>query len=223
MTLIEKTGSETIAEIENKSTGVLQHNLSLVIGTHIVKDLFIGAKAGTVGPIGLFKFSQFVKTMVEASKHDDPYADQFLIRLDNTISKARTQIRNMKKECLEKQESPKSILIEPPTSKEPITIRLQFNTEYTYMAAFMLAESDELIHLLVREVEVGFSIRHELGRQINLLRHLNRKVLSLPCRWYKTEVSRADIAIDNERAQMAKRLMGELDKAVLLKQIAPQY
>ena len=199
MTLIEKTGSETIAEIENKSTGVLQHNLSLVIGTHIVKDLFIGAKAGTVGPIGLFKFSQFVKTMVEASKHDDPYADQFLIRLDNTISKARTQIRNMKKECL------------------------QFNTEYTYMADFMLAESDELIHLLVREVEVGFSIRHELGRQINLLRHLNRKVLSLPCRWYKTEVSRADIAIDNERAQMAKRLMGELDKAVLLKQIAPQY
>ena len=210
-TLHLTTGKELIAAIKQEDTGIIQHNLSLVIGTHVVKSLFIGENKGR---IGLLKFSKMVKAMTIAAHQDDPYAEQFLKKLDNMISKVRKSIKTMLAKAQADQPHPKGILIGTPTTTKPLTICLQFNTEYAYLATFMLAECDELIHFLVRQVEVGFSPRHELGGQLAMIKRQIRRVFSLPLQWHNTGIIRSDLISNNERALRAKMLMGTLNHTV---------
>lgn len=178
-----QTGREVSEAIRDKSPGVLQHNISLVIGTHVVKSLLIGENRG---PIGLFRFAKSVKAMTEAAEGGDSKAAEELRKIDNMISKVRKSIRIMLQQTRAAIPETTGVIIDTPSAQHPLIIRLQFNTEYAYLAAFMLAECDQLIHMLLRQVEVGFSPRHELGEQLSIIRRQIRSVLSLPIQWQST-------------------------------------
>lgn len=190
-----QTGKELIEAVKNKTIGVLQHNLSLVIGTHVVKSLFIGSEEG---PIGLLKFAKMAKAISDAANAGDTTAIKHLLKLDNMISKTRKTIKTMLRQVNATQPETVGIIIDSPSNEKPLTIRLQFNTEYAYLMAFLLAECDQLIHMLVRQGEVGFSPRHEIARQIRLIRYQIRRVLSFPVQWQNMNIIQTDIAINNE-------------------------
>ena len=180
--LIHQSSKELLARLEQESPGVLQHNLSLVIGTHVVKSLFIGQNKG---PVGLFKFSALIKTISNASNNGNIFAENFLAQLDNRIGKARKEIKAMLKLLEANEVHAKAIVFNKPENTKPLIVRLQFSSYYAYLAAFMLAECDELIQVMVRQAEIGFVDRGELSEMIRFIRRKIRKILSMPMQCYQ--------------------------------------
>lgn len=138
--------------LEIKSPGALKVELSSTIHSKEAKDLFYGRKKDKDNNqneiIGVNGFANRMKVIFSAARNDDPYADYFLIKVEQTLKNTQKNLNDILKKLNAKK--PKNIKLNF-QSVAPITINTAYSTTFANMAVQLLLRADEvflLVHAL---------------------------------------------------------------------------
>lgn len=212
----------THAQIPNATggtgPGALHGRASVLIQTFDARRIVVGRRRsqdGKASIVGLIEFGSRVRKIWDAAAKDDPYADWYLVRIEEAIHRARTRIgRELALMRNHLESVPEGIEIAMVSSKGT-RIPLTFACPYGYMAVYLVADYD----LLVRQVRTA--LRHGLigsgeGRVV-IIRGAKwiRSVFALVTQWHHLDITRAAVRQGTRQAQMAEAIMGVLPEAVM--------
>ena len=218
--------TEQITSLNPQPTlGALRGQAWLTVQTRQAQRLIQGRNGSEEKPaiIGLVGFADRLRLIWHAARSDDPYADWWLIKIDEAIEQARAFIRQSQSEIDEKLIQASAIEFETAGSLRPYRIPLQFANPYAYQGAHLIGEYDRLVCTLLSGCHVSLLDRksseqfvHQGGRRI-------RGTFALPQGYRFLSIDRASVQRQDERARQAQSLMGDLPPAVLSgEQQAPQ-
>lgn len=187
----------------------------IVLHTYFAKSLFVGSQKP--GKFGLIQFANLVSVMSLAEKNDDPYAALFLIKIYQEISNTRKKIKLIEQNCQALLDGLRGFEITLFSRKSPMKYPIKFSNPFSYSASPIITDIDYVTRLRLTLDRIGMMIP-EGANHINL-RSMAQKVFSLPSEWKQLNIKRSDIVMNNDVAQNARELWGEIPDAVLNKEI----
>jgi len=218
--------AEQISHLNPQPTlGALRGQAWLTVQTRQAQRLIRGRSGSEEKPaiIGLVGFADRLKLIWQAARNDDPYADWWLIKIHEVIEQARAFIRRSQSEIDEKLVQSPTIEVRVAASLRPYRIPLQFANPYAYQGAHLIGEYDTLLCTLLSGCHVGLLDRASSEQAVQLGGRRIRGVFALPQGYRFLGIDRASVRRQDEKAQRAQALMGDLPPAVLSgEQQAPQ-
>lgn len=204
---------KTVAE----RPGTLRGDACLVIQTRQAQRLVYGRKqvGQQPGIIGLVRFGMLMKRIWVSAMLDDPYADWYLLQIDETLETGRVEIRQSRNQIDELLGSARGVEITVAHSLKPARVPLQFANPYGYMGAYLVGDYDELVCAVLTARHVGLLSRDHAEQMLQRGGRLIRRAFLLPTQWKHCAVDRTDLEQNNQRAQAARAAMGELPQDVL--------
>lgn len=204
---------KTVAE----RPGTLRGDACLVIQTRQAQRLVYGRKqvGQQPGIIGLVRFGMLMKRIWVSAMLDDPYADWYLLQIDDTLETGRVEIRQSRNQLDELLGSARGVEITVAHSLKPARVPLQFANPYGYMGAYLVGDYDELVCAALTARHVGLLSRDHAEQVLQQGGRLIRRAFLLPTQWKHCAVDRTDLEQNNQRAQAARAAMGELPQDVL--------
>lgn len=199
------------------AVGSLRGEVWLTVQSYQAQSLLWGRRASEDKPaiIGLVGFADRLKTLWQAVRQDDPYADWWLIKVEEGIGVCRMQLRQL---C----EQVKSLLafndcfdISVAQSRQPQRVSLQFANPYAFRAAQMLAEYDQLVCMVMTLRHLGVEIPLSLDEHFKGSGRWLRRVFALPQDYHVFDVDRCAILQDTQRAQKARERMDAVPQEIL--------
>lgn len=209
--------------VEKTTPEPLHDKVTITLHTLQAHGLMKGRTAAGKKPvvIGLFGFASRVKELFDAAKNDNPYADWWLIRIEEKIINCRLVIDVLNEQIKERLDSLEGITIKFDDFK-PTTTELTFLSQYGYLVAQIITQYDVATRsvLSLRKIgqldEMTQTQHRQCGRQI-------RSLLGL-CHQYKTvKVTRADVIDRTDKAIQAEKLLGALPRDVLTCEKLPVF
>jgi len=164
---------------------------------------------------GLLGFASQMNILWQAAADDDPYADWWLIRVEQAIaaSKSFLEAQRMQVDSVALESFRFRVGIS--ASRRPHTLMLQFATPHAYRAAQLLGVYDALVCQCLTLKHVGAAPSGQMEELIALGAHHLRRVFSLPQGYRVFAINRSDVQHNTQRAQQASAHLGELPAAVL--------
>lgn len=197
--------------------GTLRGDACLVIQTRQAQRLVYGRRQSEQQPgiIGLVRFGMLMKRIWISAMLDDPYADWFLLQIDEALEAGRVEIQESKSRMDALLSSAPSVEITVAHSLKPARVPLQFANPYGYMGAYLVGDFDELVCAVLTARHVGLIGRDTAEQTLHRGGRLIRRAFLLPTQWKHCAVDRADVEQNNQRAEAARAAMGELPQEVL--------
>jgi len=197
--------------------GTLRGDACLVIQTRQAQRLVYGRKQSGQQPaiIGLVRFGMLMKRIWISAMLDDPYADWYLLQIDDTLTAGRDEIRQSKARIDALLASTHGVEIAVAHSLKPARVPLQFANPYGYMGAYLIGDYDELVCAVLTARHVGLLGRDSAEQMLHRGGRLIRRAFLLPTQWKHCAVDRTDLLQSNQRAQAARTTMGEVPQEVL--------
>lgn len=126
--------------------GSLRNNTRMIIQTRQAQKLVTGRKrSGDVSAIiGLMDFGRRMKLLWLSSEADDPYADWYLLQIENSIKEARVLINEKKSWLNDVLNTMDGVEVEIAQSLKPINISIYFQNPIGYMGAYLVKDYDLL-------------------------------------------------------------------------------
>lgn len=197
----------------------LQSEISITLHTRAASRLWAGRKKTEESPaiISCPRFADTTRLMEQNVRNDDPYADYHFYEIHNEIISAREKLQKTRKavEQLIKDNLPEGMSMTKSLSQSPEVIELRIASKLSFLTMYLLADFD----ILARQVMLA---RHtaliERPRSEEILYNAQktfRSVLHRSTKWRFTGVTRDDMAANNQKAQRAIELMGQLDEEFL--------
>jgi integrating conjugative element protein (TIGR03761 family) len=188
----------------------------LILHTDITNNLFDASWRR--GNIGLVQFSSAIGKIYNASKHDDPYADWYLMKTYNAIKISREKIKNINEALTIIIKNHQEMKLRYLTNK-PWQKSLRIYSPFSHLAALLLTEVDEVIRLIIILQHVK-SIHGQSDASFREPIEILQKTFAVPFAWKKTGVTRTDIRENNQKALEAQKCFTEpLPNAVLNREI----
>lgn len=191
------------------SPGKMVGGVNILLHTRQAHRLYHGRRRDDtkgIQPVtGLIRFAGQMNNIWTGAGRDDPYADYFLLEIEQALELASDTIRALSDDLQQKldQLAQRGYRITLQESTQPIELTLKFAPEFTHKAAMVLLDYD----FLARQV---LSLRHAAALDRTLAkRYLNhaasriRAAFELSVRYKRTQVTRDDIAANNPKAQDA--------------------
>ena len=196
--------------------GPLRGNTRLPLQTHPAQLLFKGRSGGEHRPpiVGLLVFGKLVHDIEVNALKDDPYADWWLVKIEEGLSEAREVLTGTQKQ-LQAQVAASPFRVAPVTSVEPLEVALTFSSRLAFRAAALLAEFDQTVVMILTAGHLGLMTREEEKRLINRAGTVVRRAFGRCLRYKALGVTRADLQQNTETARAAVEQMGALPEAVL--------
>ena len=202
----------------NSGPGALQGEVWLTIQTYQAQSLIRGRRAGEGKPaiIGLIGFADRLKSLWQAVRFDDPYADWWLLKVEEGIADVRTQLRELQHR-LDALMAPANSALEfsVAQSSRPQRVSLQFANPYAFRAAQLLGEYDQLMCADLTLHHLGLDIGKDLTEQLSGSGRCVRRVFALPQGYHSLDIRRADIRQGSPAALKAIERMGEIPPDIL--------
>jgi integrating conjugative element protein (TIGR03761 family) len=195
----------------------LRSAMTMTIQTGQAQRLVTGRKKsdGVQPIIGLMEFAHRLMVIWNAAADDDPYADWTLLLIEQSLTRARTLVREKTQWITSVLDGMEGFEIDIAHSARPITVPLQFANAFGYMGAYLVKEYDTLCcaaytaqHIGLIDRKHSVSLLNETGRAI-------RRTFNLPASWRYTGVSRVDLQQASQNAHRAKEAMGEVPDDVI--------
>ncbi len=128
----------------NNAPGVLRGEVWLTVQSRHAQRLILGRAASLDKPAitGLVGFADRLRVIWNAARADDPYADWWLIKIDEALERARNRIKTERAaldDCIQQQSA---LQIKIATTEKPYRVALQFANPYAYWGAHLIAEFD---------------------------------------------------------------------------------
>jgi len=210
-----------VNELQAKPVGsrpaALRSDMTMTIQTGQAQRLVTGRKKsdGVQPIIGLMEFAHRLKVIWNAAANDDPYADWYLLLIDQSLTRARTLVREKTQWITSVLDGMEGFEIDIAHSAHPITVPLQFANAFGYMGAYLVKEYDTLCCAIYTAQHIGLIDRKHSTSLLNETGRAIRRTFNLPASWRYTGVSRLDLQQRNQNAQRAKEAMGEVPDDVI--------
>lgn len=208
-----------MTEIAKKSSPGALHssNSYILLHTRHATAVFDGRKASDEKPeiYGVPRFAGSVGQIYKAASADDPWADWWLLRIDEQIDNAKSKLAEFHGEIEKLLPKSKNINISDPESSEPKSRPLDFGTpSYPHRMAYLVVEFDEFCSVVRGMVHHGLIPRARGERYINLGGKPIRAALQSASGYRYQGVTRNDVVANNPKAQKATLLMGEVPEEI---------
>ena len=195
--------------------GPLRGEIWMTLHTRKAQELVRG-RPGTGGRepvVGLGLFADRLRLIWQAAGDDDPWADWWLIKIDEAIGEREALFRRLRRELDGKLARMGSIDIAEPESLRPYRMPLRFASPYAYQAARLVSTYDGLSRAVLAACHVGVVGRAEGSDVIRLGARRLRSLFLIPLGYRSLGIDRASVA--DGRGDRAARAMGPLPEAVL--------
>lgn len=200
--------------------GSLRSQMSITLHTHHASRLWMGrrvqADKATHSIIGMPRFIALMEQMKTAAAHDDPYADNWLIRMEEKLEAARAALKALTQHVDEHlSKVPPTISIADNLNIQPLNFPLFINCQLGYIGVYLLTEYDTLARRILLANHTAVLGRRQMEQWLDQGAHEIRSAYGLAQQYRHAGVTRDDIAANNARAREAVDKFGELPQDVL--------
>jgi len=193
----------------------IQTDVWLSLHTRYAQLLVRGRQVKGKPPIiGLLRFADSLRVIWHAAEANDPYADWWLIKLQDTYHVIGNRIANLMAKFLAKLPARETFQIAPPEDKDPFRIRLSFATPYAYQAAELLSKFDSLVRCVLGCKHLGVIDNKTAKNTIYHVARLIRGLFALATRYRHLGIDRNNPLSFEADGKTARRYMGELPEDV---------
>lgn len=205
---------------ENRAGG-LRSEITITLQTRAASKLWYGRRAsnenGKHGLMGAVKFAALVRSISDAAAIDDPYADMWLLRLQNGLLEARARLNRYANTIEEFVTSrlPEGLTVGDALSVRAEIIRLQFATPFGYMAAYLVADFDKVARKVLLGRHIALLDTATSERMLFEGSKIVHFAISQVNGYQFTGVTRDDVTANNPSAQRAFQSMGKCPDDIL--------
>jgi integrating conjugative element protein (TIGR03761 family) len=216
-THVDLPGEQPIDQPDKTGPGALRGEVWLNVQTYQAQSLIKGRRGGEGKPaiIGLVGFAERLKVLWQAVRSDDPYADWWLVKVEDSIGDVRSQLHRLQEQLQAVLVNVECFEVTFAQSSRPQRVSLQFANPYAFRAAQMLADYDRMVCTWMTARHLGLALPTEVAEQANGSGRWLRRVFALPQSYQYLEISRSDIHQGTARAEKARECMGDLPQEIL--------
>jgi len=203
-----------------KKIGKLQSKISAKVHTKQAAQLIQGHKivsgdkaSQNYKAMGLYSFSTRSAILEAAIKKDDPYADLVFYYIHEEVNVTRqelkekiTYFKNWIKDSI-----PKSLEITEVTNIKPVEMDFKFNSAMAFQVMYLILELDEYFRLIKLAQHIALIDTAQANKTIQDNRRNVRRIMNMVSQYKHTDVTRNDIAANNQRAQKAAQVMPSIE------------
>ncbi len=219
---------------DNEIPGPLRNEVVMTIHTREAQKLIVGRRKRLNDPfdldkkvveniIGVYSFGKRMNAIWIASQYDDPYADWFLLQIEDALAEGKQVFVDKRQELTELFDAVNAIKITQASSIKPIEATISFANPYGYMGAYLVAEYDALVCALLTAVHIGLIDRDPKNSLTQAASKLIRRVFYLSTRWQFTGVSRRAVVTEEPAAVDAKAKMGDVPPEILNRSLRAKH
>jgi integrating conjugative element protein (TIGR03761 family) len=200
-----------------QSVGSLRGEVWLTVQTYQAQSLVHGRRSGEGKPaiVGLVGFADRLKTLWQAARQNDPYADWWLIKIEESIALCREQLNLLFEQFSQLLAADYTFQVAIAESSKPQRIALQFANPYAFRAAQMLAEFDRLICTVMTARHIGVAIPQALDQQFEASGRWLRRVFALPQGYHFCDIDRDAVNQGTQSARNARDRMGDVPDDIM--------
>ncbi|PLW70058.1 TIGR03761 family integrating conjugative element protein [Pseudohalioglobus lutimaris] len=214
----ELSHQTTDSKLPESGLGALQGDVWLTIQTYQAQSLIRGRRAADGKPaiIGLIGFADRLKSLWHAIRFDDPYADWWLLKVEEGIADIRAQLGGLQQRMAALMATPSSSLeFVVAQSSRPQRVSLQFANPYAFRAAQLLGEYDQLMCADRTLRHLGIEMPMDLVEQVAASGRWVRRIFALPLGYHCLDICRQDVRQQTPMAIRARERMGDLPGDIL--------
>jgi len=208
--------------------GGLRSSTRMTIQTRQAQKLVLGRKRSKdVQPIiGLLDFGRRMRLLWLSAQADDPYADWYLLKIEEAIDQAKTVMSEKKQWLDDVLDSMPGFEIDVAQSLQPIQVPIAFQNPYGYMGAYLIADYDALCCSIFTATHIGLIDRSIATNLYSQTGKSIRRTFDLAAKWKFSGATRDDISANSPIAIKAIAIHGECPEPILKKtkraKIAPE-
>lgn len=169
------------------------------------------------GILGVPGFASITRTLEENVKLDDPYADYHYILIEDAIKKLSSEL-NQELEAVTSfldEMVPPAMNLPDIGSNEPCVLPIRFASRHGFAMLYELLKMDKVVMKTLLANHIGLLNSEEKFKTLNRLEAKMRTALYTAYAYRVTGVTRDDMAANNQKAQRAIGMMGELKSEYL--------
>jgi integrating conjugative element protein (TIGR03761 family) len=207
------TSEKTVPSIP----GALRSRTVLQVQTRKAHALVRGRRREGAKPaiIGLVRFAALLGPIYAAAAKDDPWADWWLLKVERELTQGKEELAAMRGHLDKLLHGRAVIDVEVAHCEEPVKVDLTFRNPYGFLAAYLVADYDELVLAVLTARHVSLLGRKEAERLLDEGGRLVRRAFHAADGYRHLAVSREDLRQGTARGLRARETLGELPQEVL--------
>ncbi|MCX8982814.1 TIGR03761 family integrating conjugative element protein [Citrobacter portucalensis] len=207
--------------------GPLRSAIHIQLHTHNATRLWTGRRATENGPapiIGMPRFIEILNQMRNAAEHNDPYADLWMLRMEEKLVLSRKLMQVMLDQAKTMfSELPEGIDIENCFNVQPARFPLFINAPLAYQGIYLLTDFDQLARQLLLASHIAVISRREMHNRLNNGATVIRSAFGLAQKYHGSGLARQDFLDDTPQARAAIERLGPLPEAILSGKLRSSY
>lgn len=200
------------------SLGTLRSSMQLTLHTHHALRIWHGrdASEGRASIIGLNGFLAVMNKMKRGAELDDPYADAWMLRIEDKIYETKECFRVMREQVdLVMSELPEALSLSENLNVQPIKIPLFVNAQLGFLAVYLLAAFDALARDLILAHHTALISRRTFASCLDDGSGALRSLFALAQQYKASGLQRYDYRANTPAAVKAKERFGEVAADIL--------
>lgn len=201
------------------ATGPLRSTITIELHTHLATRTWTGRQPDPAekihGIIGLPRFLNIMNIIRLDSMADNPYADLWMLRLEERLLSAREEmnilIDSMK---VVFNQLPEMMTVESCASIQPARFPIFASSQLGFIAVYLLTDFDELMRKALLAQHMALINRVEMNDLRQRGGNLIRSILVLAQKYRRIPVTRKDIRDRNARALAAEEQAGAVPEDI---------
>lgn len=199
--------------------GPLRSAIHIQLHTHNATRLWTGRRATENGPapiIGMPRFIEILNQMRIAAEHNDPYADLWMLRMEEKLAQSRKKMQMMLDQAKAMfSELPEGIDIGNCLNVQPVRFPLFINVPLAYQGVYLLTDFDQLARQLLLASHIAIISRREIHNRLNNGAKVIRSAFGLAQKYRGSGLTRQDFIDNTPQARTAIERLGPLPEAIL--------
>lgn len=169
------------------------------------------------GILGLPGFCKIVRGIEQAIREDDPYADYHYHRIEQAIDDLTFDLDSELKDIQSfiDENIPPAMRLPDIGSKNPVVVPIRFASRLGFQLVYQLLKVDQIVLKVLLANHIGLLPNKEKFETLARVEKRVRSVLHMVFSYRHTGITRDDMAANNQKAQKAKELMGDLEVGYL--------
>lgn len=198
--------------------GSLRSSITLTLHTHHAARLWQGrlAREGSHPIMSMAGYINITNILKQAAAQDDPFADWFMLMLEDKLLQAKTQMGQLMDQVghLEKM-LPSQIDVGDNLNIHPVTLPLFIGSQLGFLAVYLLTDYDTLVRRVLLAHHTALIGRPDMEGWIDQGAHQVRSLFGIAHRCRVSGVTRRDVEANNLRFQEAVDKYGRPPQTVL--------
>lgn len=197
--------------------GPLQHKVSLITQSRYARLLVLGRGASANQPaiMGLLAYADKLRVIWHASRADDPWADWWLIRIDDAFDLVQLRLEMATAKIEHHLRAQPALEIDIARTEQPYRIKLRFVNPYAYRGAQLVAEFDAAVRTILTARHVGLLNTAQAYRRMQDCSGVLRTLFAIPQGFRVFRQNRAAVRAGTAAANAAAAAMGPVPSTVL--------